>query len=333
MTPIDSYQSLVEQTMVRLRSARRNVFIAGGDLSWVGEFYPILTLKAIEGVSIRILSAKRVDTVLAAALGGIGCELRQSAADLVSYGTFFDASEPDGTAILVELRDAKLRGGSFINKQRRPGVLSALIDRLEVLWREAVPQNACAQPKIESVEWQVVEEALRAHVMQYRNSVLLLQPVAVNDVFPLTDRPGIVSLRRAEAIMELYKRTGRTPFLPMRIRGSGWFLAPPVVEIVKGRLALVDGRHRLHYCRNQGVATVTAILVHTASEWQAAEIRQDWSRLRPLAHHIRQDKSHKQYEESRWRDIQSAWAAIAHQSLPALPSAQAFRYPSTLPQS
>src|SRR6185369_737142 len=100
--------------------------------------------------------------------------------------------------------------------------------RFHRLWEEGIPQNTIAQPEFESVEWHVVEQALRAQVVQYRESVFSLQPVEVKDLLPLVQYLGVARLRRADAVADLYERTGRILFEPMCVRGSSWFLAPPV---------------------------------------------------------------------------------------------------------
>jgi NTE family protein len=325
--------TLIEQTLIQLRSARRNIFIAGGDLSWASEAFPVLALKALEGISIQILSAKSIAPVLAATLGRLGCEVRQSANNLLTYGAFIDPDEPDGTAILVRLPDGKLRGGTWVGARSGSGVLAALMDRLRVLWRQGTPHNTVARPEFEIVEWRVVEAALRAHVVQYRQSAISLQSVEVSKILPLTHYLTVAGFRRAEALAELCKQTGGRLFDPMRVRNSSWFLAPPVIEMVNGRLALIAGTHRVYHCRNHGIATINAILVQGASDPLPAKVCQNWDAVLPLSCHVGRDERYKQYDASRWRDIRSAWAAVAHQSLPSLPSLQACRYPATLPQS
>jgi len=317
---MSSQPNLVDQTMIQLRSARQNVFISGGDLSWAWELYPVLTLKAIEGVSIRILSPKSIDPVLALTLGRIGCEVRRAAVDLMVYGAFIDPGEPDGLAILIELQNGRLRGGNIVANSRGTGVLAALMDRFELLWQQAVPQNVRVQPEFHAVESRVVEGSLRERVRQYRESEFISRPIAVNDVLPLTRHLEVARLRRAEAVVDLYERMGWTPFVPMLVRESTWFLAPPVVEIVDGRFVLIDGTHRIYHCRNRGVATVWAILVRNASEPPPARVFQGWDGALPLPYHLRRGERYEQYDESRWRDIRSAWEDVAHQSLPARPS-------------
>jgi hypothetical protein len=328
-----SQSTLVDQTMVQLKSARRNIFIAGGDLSWAWDAFPVLALKALAGLSIRILSGKSVDPVLATTLGRLGCEVREATIDLLTYGTFIDPAEPDGTAVLVKLQDGRLSGGALVDNQSGSGVLAALMERFHLLWSKGVPQSTAERPELEPVEWRVVEAALRAHIAQYRDAVLSLRPIEVGDLLPLSHSLGVARLRRAQAVADLYRRSGGTLFDPMRVRDSFWFLAPPVVEAVDGRLALIDGAHRIYHCRNHALATVSAIVVHHAGDPPPAEICRSWDEVVPLPDPVGREERYAHYEPSRWRDIRSAWTAIAHQSLPARPSAQACRYPSTFPQS
>ena len=153
---------LVEQTLIQLRSSYKHIFISGGDLSWAWECFPVLTLKAIEGVSIRILSPKGIDPELATNLGRIGCEVRRAPGDLMAYGAFIDPLEPGGLAVMIELQHGRLRGGSIVANPRGSGVLAALMKHFELLWQAAVPQNTKVQPEFLRVEWRIVEASLRA---------------------------------------------------------------------------------------------------------------------------------------------------------------------------
>jgi hypothetical protein len=325
--------NLVDQTMIEIRSARRNILIAGGDLSWAWELFPVFALKALEGISIRIVSTKSIDPVVSTMLGRLGCDVRRSVADLLTYGTFIDADEPDGTAILINIQDGRLLGGAVVGDRYVSGVLAALMERLELLWQRSIPQNTVTQPVFESLEWRSVEEALRAHVAQYRDSLFSVSAVEVKDLLPLTSCLNVAKLRRAEAVAELYQRCGEPLFVPMRVRAGGWLLAPPVVEVVDGRWAVIDGLHRIYHCRNRGITTIRAILVQHASEPPPATIGHSWDPVFPRPYDLGREQRYKQYEQSRWRDLRSAWMAIAYQSLPNRPSSQALRYPSMLPQS
>ena len=121
--------------------------------------------------------------------------------------------------------------------------------------------------------------------------------------------------------MDLYDRMGWTPFAPMLVRDSTWFLAPPVVEIVNGRFVLIDGIHRIYHCRNRGVKSVWAIAAQVASEPPPAKVCQGWDDVLPLPYTLRRQERFEQFDESRWRDIRAAWEDVAHQSLPVRPSA------------
>jgi hypothetical protein len=324
---------LVDQIMIEIGSARRNVFIAGGDLSWASKLFPLLALKAMEGIAIRIVSGKSVDPAVSTLLGQLGCEHRRYAGDLRTYGAFIDADEPDGIAVLIKLRDHKLRGGALLGDRYLPGVLAALMERLEWLWQDATPQNSVAQPQFDDVAWERVESALRANVSQYRDARLSPSSVDVRDLLPLASCLRVAKLRRAEAVADLYQHCGQPLFDPMRLRAGAWFLPPPVIEAVDGRWVVVDGEHRVLHCRRRGIATIRAMVVRNAGEPLPAKIGRGWDTVVPLPFDLDRVQRYEGYVPRHWRDLKAAWMAMAHQSLPDRPSAQAVRYPSGLPQS
>ena len=327
------HPGLVEQTMIALGAARRDILIAGGDLSWAWELFPSLALKACEGVSIRIVCTKPIDPAVSAILAGLGCDVRRSGADSLTYGTFIDAHDPDGTAILVKLQDGRLRGGVLLGNRHASGVVPVLIERLDLLWRESLPLGTATQPEFEPVAWGAIEEALRAHVAPYRDAQLALSPVAIEDLLPLTPWLDVARLRRAEAVAELYRRCEQPLFAPMRQRAGAWCLAPPVVETVDGRWAVIGGLHRIYHCRNRGIASIQAVVVRGAGDPPPANILPGWQSVCPLPYRLAREDRYAQYVPSRWRDLRSAWTALAHHNAPDRPASQAARYPSTLPQS
>jgi hypothetical protein len=315
-----SHPTLVEETMVELYAARRSILIAGGDLSWAVQLFPALALKALEGVSIRILHTKTIAPELSATLGRLGCAVRRTTTDPGSYGALIDADGPDGSAVLMRLQKGRLRGGTLLD--HRTGELRAIAQHLESLWRHDAPQVAA--PAFEPVDWLSVERALRDHVAPYRDAAIADASVEVEEVVPLAGPLNVAKLRRAEAVTRLYQRCDLPLYAPMHLQGGAWFLPPPVVEAVQGRLVAIAGLHRLRHCWSAGIGAVRVILVRNASGPPPAATAPGWAHLCPLLCELAGER-YRQFDGARWRDLDAAWKALAHQSNPSRPASQALR--------
>jgi predicted nucleotide-binding protein with TIR-like domain len=254
------------------------VVIQTTDTTWVWKLVPTLIHWRLNRVAVRIHTspllhkgpAARAETARRTLLGELGCEVRESVDSGVSgfflNATYWDESE----AIVVNDRTSS----NMPLATRYAGSTDA--SAVQALHQQLPQPNGgvASEPFVPSLVAQDPADVialLRRGVRQYRAAKVTLDSttVATQDTLPLSTYARAYKYVQIERLFNAYSAVKHKPFtaLALTLRsGKRSILTPPIVEVRKEGLVIIDGTTRAAYCFNNNMAMFHCIAVAGVEE-------------------------------------------------------------------
>jgi hypothetical protein len=111
-------------------------------------------------------------------------------------------------------------------------------------------------------------------------------------------------------MLEAVKARHAVPEL-VRVSGSPWPIVPPIVEEASaGRLAIIDGTHRVYDARDRHLGQIKAFVVRGATALPAPPY-EGWDKVRVLTVKTAREKRYRGFDPGAFRPIRQAleqWA-------------------------
>jgi pyrimidine deaminase RibD-like protein len=305
-------EGLLQQSLDLISGTSGDVLIFAGDLSWLRELQITIVLAKLSKRRVRILCDKTTQSgkqfvssmLIATALGAdVGVIQGQTGV----RGTLVSPATVEAAMICIERRPAL--HGLLFQAPHELGVIGGLAQLFESNWTHAEKQMAM-EPRIESLHFEAIVEALRTQVPAYRNASIELVQVELATLKPLARFLERFKLSRLNQLAILSERFGVR--FPAAIQGSPWAIIPPIVEeAAGGEFAIVDGTHRVYSALSRGLDRLEVLLVRGVTEPLPAKPLENWDQTQLVMEKRPRNMRYENYSIEYFRPIRAAINVVA----------------------
>jgi pyrimidine deaminase RibD-like protein len=282
-----------------------DVWISGGDLSWLRELQPILLRAHLDDRKVRILCNQPLPNDIANIALALGVTLSRAQNPWPLRATFVAPKTDRSQVLITDSADTHILG---CPEDRT--LISTLCQVFQERWGEA-EEGACL---IQPLSPNTMIDALSRTVPQYSSVKLEQKDVPIDLLRPL---PGALEEFKL-ARWDLLSRTIERHDLPeaFAIKGSPWPCTPPVVEVYPdGMHVIIDGAHRVYASRARGQTTISSIVVHMREFDFPAIPRAGWDEVSRGYEKISREARYNTYRPESFRPISAAFRRVSEAML------------------
>jgi pyrimidine deaminase RibD-like protein len=275
-----------------------DVWISGGDLSWMRELQPVLLRAHLDRRAVRILCNRRIPAAVEAAALGVGAALSNARNPWPLRATIVAPGTDQAQILVIDAGDTHKLGWPEDQK-----LIETICQAFEERWGDAREGRCVIRP----LHTELLIDALAKYVPQYSSARLEFRNVSVDGLRPLPASLEEFKLAR----WDLLSRTIERHNLPdaFAIEGSPWLCTPPVVEVYPdGMHVIIDGAHRVYANRGRGRTTIPAIVVHMPNyDLFPAIPRAGWEEVSRSYEKTRREERYNTYRPEQFRPIRVAF--------------------------
>ena len=274
------------------------VWISGGDLSWLREMQPALLRAHLDKRRVRILLNRVIAPELEQAALAVGATLAPARRPLALRATIVAPGTDHTQVLAVEPSDVRKLG---CPEDRR------LIDTICQMYEDRFGESRAGAVAIRALPPDFLVDALRRYVPQYAGVALDFREMSIDVLRPLPSSLEEFKLAR----WDLLSRTIELHGLPeaFALEGSRWPCTPPVVEVYPdGMHVIIDGAHRVFAHRNRGKTTIRAVVAPMSGfDSVPAVPRGGWNEVGRSYEKVPRDARYQWNRKDQFRPIREAF--------------------------
>ena len=293
--------SVLHRSLDVIERSDGEIWITGGDLSWLRELQPALLKAHLDGRQVRLLINREISTEVENAGLAVGAKLSHAQRPWALRATIV-APRTDHTEVLI-FEAANVRELGCPEDQ-------TLIDTLCQTFEERFGDERAGTVRIRSLGPEELMAALRRHVPQYAEVPLDFHEIPIEILRPLPS-----SLERFKlARWDLLSRTIESYDLPesFALDGSPWPCTPPVVEVYPdGMHVIIDGAHRVYAHRSRGKWSIDAIVAQMPGYASVPAVpRGSWDEVEIISEKVPRDQRYQWNKDGQFRGIREAFRRL-----------------------
>ncbi len=309
---IEERNGRLQQTIDLIDRTDGEIWISGGDISWVRELQATLINLALKNRTVRLLTwarpekrdagyAPRIRAVRALGVNVVECPI-----ETPFRGTIANPNAADCEAVVLDTKN-----GHLLTMSHDQRMLRLVCAAFEQGWRDGEPQNGVFQG-VRSLADEEVIEALRNEVPSYKNATFTIEDVNPTALRPATSYLEIFKIHRALEMEEIRKNAncGLAGWIP----GSPWPLGPIVVEDWPDLgMVLIDGTHRACAAAIRGAQQLRVVVVKKVTDPLPSEPCQNWAQAHCYSTKLPRDWRYRNYNERLFRPLREAMERLVTQ--------------------
>lgn len=307
----DNKDDILGKTIRLISTAKCQIIIFAGDMSWIASAYLPLLAAHLRGVSITIIGVKAQGAAHNEAYKealAVGCGVLQIKSPTI-YGTCVDFGRLHSRMILLErtlMGDNHVLHGREYAMPQDENLMKLVSDHYEAIRDAHLSSIKTRKVEIRKISENEICEALRSGVAHYEGMKMYFDDVDIQSIQPLSKYLHELKLARLRDCRFVLEKNDNP--VALQAKGSARILSPPVVEkLADGSLVLIDGTHRLFQNLRDGVKSARVVIVENGNVRLPANPLPNWGHVTVVKREQPFSQRYDSYNQHYHRDLRSAF--------------------------